>query len=667
MSIDHQCCKFVANFFMEDKHKQLSKVSAAGLLVTLGIIFGDIGTSPLYVMKAIMGSSVIEADVVLGGLSCIFWTLTLQTTVKYVMLTLKADNNGEGGIFALYTLLKRMNKKWLVYIAIIGGSTLLADGFITPPISVTSAMEGLRVINPSLTQSDIIPYVIAIIAFLFIIQKFGTQLVGKFFGPVMLLWFAMLGVLGCASIYNDITILKALNPYYAYNLLVNHHEGFWLLGAVFLCTTGAEALYSDLGHCGRENIRISWFFVKTMLLLNYFGQGAALLELQGATLESANVHPFYSLMNADFLPIGIIISTAAAIVASQALISGSFTLINEAMRLNLWPKVKVKYPTTERGQLYIPSVNWILCFGCIGIVLFFGESAKMEAAYGLSIIVTMIMTTILLMNFLVMKRYPAWFIYVLMITFLFIEASFLVANLIKFEHGGYVTIIMASLLAGVMLIWLIARKIQDRYLEFTKMDKYLPILLQLSNDRTIEKYATHLVYMTGAAKNNEIEEKVIYSILRKHPKRADIYWFVHIDLADEPFCREYKVTQIIHNKVIRIDFKLGFRELPRINTMFRQVVTSLAENKEVDVVSRYESLHRENIAGDFRFVVMKKFLSYENDLPFFEKIVMDAYFTLKQVSLSEEKAFGLDTSNVTVEKVPLIIKQVKNCAITRLD
>ncbi len=650
---------------MQDKSKHINKVSAAGLLVTLGIIFGDIGTSPLYVLKAIVGESVIDGDLVLGGLSCIFWTLTLQTTVKYVMLTLKADNNGEGGIFALFTLLKRMNKKWLVFIAIIGGSTLLADGFITPPISVTSALEGLRVINPSLTQSDIIPYVIGILAFLFIIQQFGTQLVGKFFGPVMLVWFGMLGVLGCVAIFDDLTILKAINPYYAYNLLVNHPEGFWLLGAVFLCTTGAEALYSDLGHCGRENIRISWFFVKTMLLLNYFGQGAQLMELDGSIL--GNVHPFYSLMNDDFLPFGIVISTAAAIVASQALISGSFTLINEAMRLNLWPKVKVKYPTTERGQLYIPSVNWILCLGCIGIVLFFGESSKMEAAYGLSIIVTMIMTTILLVNFLVMKRYPAWIIYVLLITFLFIEISFLIANLIKFQHGGYVTIIMASILAGVMLIWLFARKIQDRYVEFTKMDKYLPILLQLSNDRTIEKYATHLVYMTGAARNNEIEEKVIYSILRKHPKRADIYWFVHIDLADEPFCRDYKVTQIIHNKVIRIDFKLGFRELPRINTMFRQVVTMLAENKEVDVTSRYESLHRENIAGDFRFVVMKKFLSYDNDLPFFEKIIMDSYFTIKQVSLSEEKAFGLDTSNVTLEKVPLIIKMVKNCELKRLD
>ena len=648
---------------MSEKNK-LSKVSTAGLLITLGIIFGDIGTSPLYVLKAIIGSAPISKQLVLGGLSCVFWTLTLQTTIKYVILTLRADNNGEGGIFALFTLLRRMNKKWLVFIAIIGGSTLLADGFITPPISVTSAMEGLIVFNPTLTTSDIIPFVIIIIAILFIIQQFGTQLVGKFFGPVMLTWFSMIGVLGLLFIAKDATILKALNPYYAYDLLANYPQGFWLLGAVFLCTTGAEALYSDLGHCGKQNIRISWIFVKVMLLLNYFGQGAWLLTLEGQSLNGKN--PFYSLMPDWFLPIGITVATLAAIVASQALISGSFTLINEAMRLNLWPKVKIKYPTEERGQLYIPSVNWILCAGCIGVVLLFRESGAMEAAYGLSIIITMIMTTILLVNFLILKRFPKWLITTLLCTFLIIEFSFLVANLTKFAEGGFVTIIMAVILSSVMFVWLFSHKIQERYVEFIKMDNYITLLTHLSNDKSLEKYATHLVYMTGAAKDNELEDKVIYSILRKHPKRADIYWFIHIELADEPYCREYKVNKIVDNKIFRIDFRLGFREMPRINTMFRQVVTEMAENKEVDVTSRYESLSKENIAGDFRFIVMKKFLSYENDLPFIEKIVMDTYFFIKHLSLSEEKAFGLDTSNVTVEKVPLIIKQVKKYDLKRL-
>ena len=649
---------------MQEKHTNMNKVSAAGLLITLGIIFGDIGTSPLYVLSALIDKETITEQLVLGGISCIFWTLTLQTTVKYVFLTLKADNKGEGGIFALFTLLRRLNKKWLIYIAVIGGSTLLADGFITPPISVTSAMEGIKLyLNDS--TFNVIPYVIAILAVIFIAQQFGTSLIGKFFGPVMLLWFSMLGILGLSFIMQNPNVLKALNPIYAYELLVLHPGGFWLLGAVFLCTTGAEALYSDLGHCGRENIRVSWFFVKATLILNYMGQGAWLLSQQGQTLGNRN--PFYSLMAEWFLPFGIVIATAATIVASQALISGSFTLINEAMRLNLWPKVKIKYPTEERGQLYIPSVNWILCFGCIGIVLFFENAKAMEAAYGLSIVITMIMTTILLSNFLVLRRYPNWLIYMILAVFLTIEFSFLVANLLKFMHGGYVTLIMAAILSSIMFIWMISRKIQNRYVEFTKMDKYLPILMQLSNDKTIEKFATHLVYMTGAAQPNEIEDKVIYSILKKHPKRADIYWFVHIDLADEPYCREFKVTQIIPHKIIRIDFRLGFREMPRINTMFRQVVTMLAENKEVDLTSRYESLHKENIAGDFRFIVMKKFLSYENDLPFFEKIVMESYFTIKKLSLSEEKAFGLDTSNVSIEKVPLIIKQVKDCDLKRLD
>ncbi len=651
---------------MQEKNSHMNKVTAAGMLITLGIIFGDIGTSPLYVLKAIIleDDQPINKTVILGGLSCIFWTLTLQTTVKYVFLTLKADNKGEGGIFALFTLLKRLNKKWLVYPAIIGGSTLLADGFITPPISVTSAMEGIKVYLHD-PKFNVIPYVIGILAVLFTLQQFGTQLIGKYFGWVMLTWFSMLGILGIGLIVYNPEVLLALNPKYAYEMLVLHPGGFWLLGAVFLCTTGAEALYSDLGHCGRENIRISWFFVKATLILNYLGQGAFLLGMEGQMI--GDVNPFYSLMPEWFLPFGIVIATAATIVASQALISGSFTLINEAMRLNLWPKVKIKYPTEERGQLYIPSINWILCFGCIGIVLLFKEASAMENAYGLSIIITMIMTTILLANFLVLRRYPDWLIYVILGVFLTIEFSFLIANLVKFMHGGYVTIIMASLLSGVMFIWLISRRIQNRYVEFTTMDKYLPILLQLSNDKTIEKYATHLVYMTGAAKNNEIEDKVIYSILRKHPKRADIYWFVHIDLADEPYCREFKVTQIVPHKIIRVDFRLGFREMPRINTMFRQVVSMLSENKEVDVTSRYESLHKENIAGDFRFIVMKKFLSYENDLPFFEKIIMESYFTLKHLSLSEEKAFGLDTSNVSVEKVPLIIKQVKDCNLKRLD
>jgi KUP system potassium uptake protein len=638
-----------------------SKVTAGSLIIALGIIYGDIGTSPLYVLKSIIGERAISSDLVLGGLSCIVWTLTLQTTIKYVILTLRADNHGEGGIFALYALLKRMNKKWLILPAIIGGSTLLADGLITPPISVASAIEGLRVLYPHIQT---VPIVVAIIFSLFLIQQFGTEFVGRFFGPVMLIWFTMLAVLGLSWIGTNISILKALNPYYAYNLLVNFPQGFWILGAVFLATTGAEALYSDLGHCGRQNIRISWIFVKTTLILNYFGQGAWLLSKSGQTLNDVN--PFYSIMPHWFLIPGICIATVATIVASQALISGSFTLINEAIRLNFWPKAKIRYPTYLRGQVYIPSVNWLLCAGCIGVIFYFRESSNMEAAYGLSIIVTMIMTTILLVNYLMMKKYSMLLVYVVSMAYLLIEISFLIANLSKFKNGGWVTLFIACVLILVMVIWFRARKIMNRYVEFVHLDNYLPLLEELSNDHSIEKYATHLVYLTSANNANEIEEKIIYSIMRKQPKRADIYWFIHVDVKDEPHCHEYVVKQIVKDKVIRVDLRLGFREIPAINRLFRQVVSELELTKEVNILSRYDTLRENNIVGDFRFVVLKKYLSYDNDFPFFEKLTMDGYFLLKRLSLTEENAFGLDSSNVKVEKMPLLIAPPKDMKLKRI-
>ena len=641
-----------------------SKVTAAGLLVTLGIIYGDIGTSPLYVMKAIVGDLPINSGVIIGGISCIFWTLTLQTTLKYVVLTLKADNKGEGGIFSLYTLVRKAKVSWLLFPAIIGGSALLADGIITPPISVAAAVEGLRVFKPDINT---VPIVMAILTALFIIQQFGSKFVGRSFGPVMFLWFSMLAVLGLGSMSNDLSILKAVNPYYGYQLLVNNPGGFWLLGAIFLCTTGAEALYSDLGHCGRKNIRVSWIFVKICLLLNYFGQGAWLISHDGELLSSLDGgNPFYSIMPQWFLYIGVGIATAAAVVASQALISGSFTLINEAMRLNFWPKARIVYPTNLRGQLYIPSVNWLLWTGCIVIVWRFQESSNMEAAYGLAIVLTMLMTTTLLVYYLRLKRYSLIFIIPLLIIYLFIEGSFLIANLSKFEHGGWVTILIASVLIVIMLIWYQARKIRNRYVEFVKMADYTHVLADLSKDMSIPKYATHLVYLTSANESDEIESKVMYSILQKQPKRADIYWFVHVDVVDEPYRMEYKVDELVHDDVIRINLRLGFRVAPRVNLMFRKVVQDMVRNKEVDITSRYASLNKQNVIGDFRFVVIEKVLSYENELPFYEKIILDIYALMKRFSLSEEKAFGLDTSSVTVETVPMVIAPVKDINLKRV-
>lgn len=645
---------------MENK-KHYHKLTAAGLLITLGIIYGDIGTSPLYVMKAIIGEDPISEGLILGGLSCVVWTLTLQTTFKYVLLTLRADNNGEGGIFSLFALVRRRTP-YLVFFAIIGGSALLADGIITPPISISSAIEGLKIHNPSIHT---VPIVIVILVVLFVLQNFGTKFMGSAFGPIMLIWFLMLATLGVFQIVNYPLIVKAVNPLYAYRLLVEYPGGFWLLSAVFLCTTGAEALYSDLGHCGRSNIRWTWIFVKVSLILNYFGQGAWILSKAGPKLNGQN--PFYAIMPTEFLLFGIIIATLAAIIASQALITGSFTLISEAIRLNLWPKVKINYPTNMKGQLYVPSINWLLLAGCIGIVLHFEESSNMEGAYGLAISLTMLMTTILLGFYLyVVKKVNILWIILGAIIYFTIELSFLIANLSKFFHGGYVTIFISVILIFIMWAWFAARKIKNRLTEFVKLKDYYPLLKELSNDLSIPKYATHLVYLTSADNPQEIESKIMYSIFQKQPKRADIYWFLHIDVLDEPYTMEYKVEILLPDDVIRVEFRLGFRVEHRINLFFRKVVEDLVKNKEVDFTSRYTSLNKRNVIGDFRFVVLEKHLSNDNDLPWHEQLEMDVYFLLKNISLTEASAFGLDTSSVTVEKVPMVISPMENFRLKRI-
>ena len=653
--------------------KNLNSVTPAGLLIALGIIYGDIGTSPLYVFNAIIYDKLISETLIIGSLSCIIWTITMQTTFKYVIMILRADNRGEGGTFALYALVRRRSK-WLVYPAMIGGAALLADGIITPPISITSAIEGLRKLPPlhSISSSSIMIIVLIIIVLFFFLQQFGTASIGKMFGPIMFIWFSMLAVLGAAHVMDDITIFKAFNPYYAINFLSEYPSGFWLLGAVFLCTTGAEALYSDLGHCGRGNIRISWIFVKTCLLLNYLGQGAYLLaHRSGLTITDAvkadlHINAFYDLMPQWFVIIGVAIATIAAIIASQAMVSGSFTLISEAMRLNLWPKLKIKYPSEERGQLFVPAINTMIFCGCVGVVLYFQTSSRMEAAYGLAIIITMLATTVLYANYLVIQRVKPVLIYLFLLVYGVIEITFLIALLLKFRHGGYFTTLIALCMFAIMYLWYRARKIKNRYVEFVRLEKYLPMLQELSNDATIPKYATHLVYLTSANNPKEIEHKIIYSVLNRKPKRADIYWFVHVDTLDDPFTSEYTVDVIIPNEVIRIEFRLGFRIEPHINLMFRHVVENMVANREVNITSRYESLQRNNVVGDFQFIVLEKFLSRDNELPFFEKLIMKLHFWVKEVSLSEERGFGLEQSNVTVEKFPLIVAPVSQLKLIRI-
>lgn len=642
--------------------KDLHKLSAAGLLISLGIIYGDIGTSPLYVFKAIVGNWSITPDLILGGLSCIFWTLTLQTTIKYVIITLRADNRGEGGIFSLYSLVKR-RAKWLVIPAMVGGASLLADGMITPPITVSAAIEALQIFDEHLPT---VPIVIVIISLLFIIQQFGTSLVGKAFGPIMSVWFTMMAVLGASWVFQFPEILKAINPYYAYHILATNPKALFIIGAVFLCTTGAEALYSDLGHCGRSNIRISWIYVKSCLLLNYFGQGVWLWQHQGQTLN-ADQNPFFLIMPQWFLIPGICIATMAAVIASQAMITGSFTLISEAVRLNLWPKVKINYPSNQKGQLYVPSINWLLWIGCIVVILIFKKSQAMEGAYGLAITLTFMMTTILMCVYLQRKKFPTYLIVIFASIYGLLEITFLTGNMAKFLHGGWFTMLLSCIIFSVMWSWARARRIKNRYVKFVEIEDYFPIISELTEDSSVPKYASQLIYLTSSNFNSEIESKIMYSILQKQPKRADVYWLVHVDVTDEPYTTEYKVDFLVPGKLIRIDFKLGFRIEQRINVLYRLVVEELVRKGEVDITSKYTSLNKHKIIGDFRFIILEKVLSRSNNLSFRDKLVMAYYFILKRFSLSEERGFGLDLSFVTVEKVPLIVTPPEDIKLKRIQ
>ncbi|MBF6642420.1 KUP/HAK/KT family potassium transporter [Flavobacterium sp. J49] len=636
------------------------KITAASLLVALGIIYGDIGTSPLYVMKAIIGSREITEMLVYGGISCVFWTLTFQTTFKYVLLTLSADNHGEGGVFSLYALVKRFGKGKLVIPTILGATTLLADGIITPPISVASAVEGLEAIVPHLPT---IPIVIAILSGLFIFQRFGTHRVGTIFGPAMVVWFSMLTVLGLSQIIHHPDILKALNPVYAYRLLVEYPHGFWLLGAVFLCTTGAEALYSDLGHCGRQNIRITWIFVKSALLINYLGQGAWLMHQPNQFLNGQN--PFYTIMPQWFLIFGIVIATLAAIIASQALISGSFTLINEAISLNFWPRVALKNPTNLKGQIYIPSVNTILWIGCVLMILYFKNSAHMEAAYGFSITVAMMMTTILLSYYLFfIKKVKIGWIALMLLVFALIEVSFFVANIVKIKER-WMFLFFELFIFMVMYVWYFSRKINNRFLKFVNLVEQAPMLEELSTDDDIPKYATHLIYLSKANKTYEIEEKIIKSIFAKKPKRADVYWFLHINRTNEPFTLNYEVIELLDDKVIKVVLNVGFRIQPKVELYFKKIVQELVERKELNLHIRPDGSTKYNAEPDYKFVIIEKFISVENEFDFKDGWLLTSYFWLKKLSLSDEKAFGLDKSDVALEEYPMVYSPVNNLELCR--
>jgi len=619
-----------------------------GVIVTMGIVYGDIGTSPLYVVNALIDGTRLSADFIIGAISCVIWTLTFQTTIKYVLITLKAHNNGEGGIFALYALLRKKKKSVYIF-ALIGGATFLANGVLTPSITITSAIEGLRLINPEL---PVLPIVIVIFALLFFAQQFGTDKLGKSFGPIMLLWFTVLGILGLVGISEYPAILKAFNPYYVYVFLSNFPEGFILLGAVFLCTTGAEALYSDLGHCGYKNIKLSWIMVKATLILNYLGQGAWVLS--HPNIVTGDTNPFYTIMPSWFLLPGIILATFASIIASQALISGTFTLISEAIQLNLWPKLKIGHPTNVKGQMYIPFINWVLFFSCCFVEFYFVESAKMEAAYGLAITITMLMTTILVTYHMRLNQKKNILVIILFLTvFISIELSFLFANVNKFISGGWFTILLAIVFGIVMYVWYKTREIKKRYLQFTDFSKYSSTIRDLQIDEKVPCFTSNLIYLTKADSKEQIENKIIYSILNKFPKRADKYWFIHINYTDAPDKMEYSVTQLIPGIVFRIDFNLGFRINPKVNIFFRKVIQDMLKNGEIDIISNFPSLRNHNVQGDFKFVIIDRIHTHDFDLRLTERLIMNIHELVSKISISESDAFGLDTSVVIDEKVPL--------------
>ncbi len=645
---------------MNSKQSDISKVSLMGLIITLGIVYGDLGTSPLYVMKAIVhfGGGGINFDYITGAVSCIIWTLTLQTTVKYVIITLRADNKGEGGILALYALLKKKKKSLVYIVAIVGASTLVADGIITPSITVMSAVEGLNNFAEGL---PIIGIVIGILCCLFIVQQFGTHKIGIVYGPVMLVWFLMLGALGVSQLLHFPQILKAFNPMYAVELLVSSPSGFLLLGAVFLCTTGAEALYSDLGHCGIKNIRISWIFVKAMLILNYLGQGAWIL-----TTENYTDNPFFGIMPSWFLIVGVGISTAAAIIASQALISGSFTIFNEAMSLNFWPRQHILHPSDVRGQLYIPFVNWSLLAGCIAVVLIFQNSTNMEAAYGLAITITMLMTSVLLLYYMKSMRYPLALRVAFVVVFFSLEGVFLVANMFKFMDGGVLTLALAGLVFMVMYVWYNGRKIKNKYIRFFKIQDYAQLLIDIKNDASVPKCATNLVYVSKADLPTDIEGKILFSIVNKEPKRADHYWLLHVHYVDEPYTCEYSFQEIIPKTLYRVELRVGFRVEPQVNLRFHQVVEELIKSGEADGRSGYASLQQHNVRGDFKFIVIHRVHSYEYGFSVRQKALMKLYNVFSHIGISEVNAYGLDISNVQIELVPLKVEQQRRSNLVRV-
>ncbi|MBB4036454.1 KUP system potassium uptake protein [Dysgonomonas hofstadii] len=634
---------------MKENHKV--PFGALGVVLAIGIVFGDIGTSPLYVMRAILNAlpagQLTRPEYILGAVSCVIWTLTIQTTLKYVIITLRADNKGEGGILSLYALI-RQKYRWAYILAGIGAATLLADGIITPAMTVMSAIEGLNTIAPHI---PVIPVTILIVLVLFLVQPFGTGSLGKYFGPLMIIWFTMMAVMGLSQIITDFSVFRAFNPMYAINFLIEVPQTMIMLGAIFLCTTGAEALYSDLGHCGLKNIRISWIYVKSALILNYLGQAAWIINSHHVTPD---VNPFFAMMPTWFTFVGVIMATLAAIIASQALISGSFTVISEAISLNIWPNVKIQYTSDIKGQLYIPSINYMMMVLCIIIILTMRSSMKLEAAYGLAITLSMLMTSVLLFLYFVKNNKPLWYSMPLTLFFVVIEFSFFIANMQKFAHGGFVPVIIAGFLVFLMYSWYNGRRIKRHYTVYDPVDeKYINQIVKISEDTTIPKAATHLVYIVKANNRNFLESKIAYSLFKRTPKRADTYWFVRIKRTDEPYEFSYETTVYAPKKIFRINIRAGFKLGIHTDKYVNLIANELERHGLVDLSSRYPSMQDViDKRGDFKFMIVDRIFRNVHMDPW-RQITLGCYNIVKKLTTSDTQMYDIDPSLAVIETVPL--------------
>ena len=653
----------------EDKKKNLK---LGMFLVTIGIVYGDIGTSPLYVMKSIVagngGIGGVDERFIIGALSLVIWTVTLLTTVKYVLIALKADNHGEGGIFSLYALVKNCGK-WLIVPAMLGGAALLADGVLTPAVTVTTAVEGLRsieVMNRFLGQGQwkVVIITLLIIFVLFSVQHAGTSKIGKAFGPCMLLWFSFLGVTGVWMIFNHPAVLKAFNPLYAIEVLFSPHNkaGLMILGSVFLATTGAEALYSDMGHVGRENIYRSWPFVKGCLILNYLGQGAWIIaNMNNTALQNIpDLNPFFEMLPGMLRPVAVILSAMAAVIASQALITGSYTLVSEAILLDLLPHLEIRYPADTKGQLYIKSVNNILWIGCSLVVLIFRSGHKIESAYGLAITVTMLLTTVMLFSYLRSVKKRKVLSFAVLLVFGVIESVFFISSLGKFLHGGYFTAILTLLILFIMVIWYRGTQLERKYRTDLKMQDHVASLSALSKDESIYLMSHNLVYLDNAKDIEAIDRDILYSILDKDPKRAQAYWFVSVNVLDEPMTMNYQVETYDSDCIFRIRLNLGFKCSPRVNVYLRQIVQDLQRSGELPLQDKRYSIYGKSTVGSFKFCVIHKSVPTKTELSVLDEFILNAKYAIRHVAGSKVKWYGLDNSSLIYESVPLFVLPSKS-------